>query len=177
MVNRFIYGFECSVSLSGHVQDKQVALDVDRWKYCYTWVVLLFTTCAESQEKKDIVSENISRDRGFRALSEVVGTICILFTLSPELAPLLGLLMLMVSVLVENILLSSPHSDAVLKIADFGLSRILHPNDHAETVCGSPLYMAPEILQFQQYDAKVDMWSAECPVVFMSSIFRAHPLR
>ncbi|CAL5407766.1 unnamed protein product [Camellia sinensis] len=48
---------------------------------------------------KDIVSENISRDRGFRALSEVVGTICILFTLSPELAPLLGLLMLMVSVL------------------------------------------------------------------------------
>ncbi|KAI8031921.1 Serine/threonine-protein kinase ATG1t [Camellia lanceoleosa] len=59
----------------------------------------------------------------------------------------------------ENILLSSPHSDAVLKIADFGLSRILHPNDHAETVCGSPLYMAPEILQFQQYDAKVDMWS------------------
>ncbi|KAL7230360.1 hypothetical protein ACSBR2_008782 [Camellia fascicularis] len=55
----------------------------------------------------------------------------------------------------ENILLSSPHSDAVLKIADFGLSRILHPNDHAETVCGSPLYMAPEILQFQQYDAKI----------------------
>ncbi|CAL5404952.1 unnamed protein product [Camellia sinensis] len=52
---------------------------------------------------KDIVSENISRDRGFRALSEVVGTICILFTLSPELAPLLGLLMLMVSVLVGAI--------------------------------------------------------------------------
>ncbi|KAH7853597.1 hypothetical protein Vadar_004549 [Vaccinium darrowii] len=47
---------------------------------------------------KDIVSENISRDRGFRALSEVIGTICILFTLSPQLAPLLGLLMLMVSV-------------------------------------------------------------------------------
>ncbi|KAF3433038.1 hypothetical protein FNV43_RR24140 [Rhamnella rubrinervis] len=49
---------------------------------------------------KSIVSENISRDRGFRALSEVVGTICILFTLSPQLAPILGLLMLTVSVLV-----------------------------------------------------------------------------
>ncbi|XWS37758.1 hypothetical protein CRYUN_Cryun19dG0072900 [Craigia yunnanensis] len=47
---------------------------------------------------KDVVSENISRDRGFRALSEVVGTICILFALSPELAPILGLLMLFVSV-------------------------------------------------------------------------------
>ncbi|XP_047321487.1 ABC transporter B family member 28 [Impatiens glandulifera] len=48
---------------------------------------------------KDIVGENVSRDRGFRAISEVVGTICILFTLSPELAPLLGLLVLAVSVL------------------------------------------------------------------------------
>ncbi|XP_075649403.1 ABC transporter B family member 28 [Castanea sativa] len=47
---------------------------------------------------KDVVSENISRDRGFRALSEVTGTICILFMLSPQLAPILGLLMLTVSV-------------------------------------------------------------------------------
>ncbi|KAJ9679218.1 hypothetical protein PVL29_021223 [Vitis rotundifolia] len=49
---------------------------------------------------KDIVTENISRDRGFRALSEVIGTICILFTLAPQLAPILGILMLAVSVLV-----------------------------------------------------------------------------
>lgn len=49
---------------------------------------------------KDIVTENISRDRGFRAFSEVIGTLGILFTLSPQLAPLLGLLMLMVSGLV-----------------------------------------------------------------------------
>lgn len=48
---------------------------------------------------KNIVSENISRDRGLRALSEVIGTICILFVLSPQLAPILGLLMLTVSAL------------------------------------------------------------------------------
>ncbi|CAL9226803.1 unnamed protein product [Arabidopsis halleri] len=47
-----------------------------------------------------IVNDNISRDRGFRAFTEVFGTICILFTLSPQLAPVLGLLMLAVSVLV-----------------------------------------------------------------------------
>ncbi|CAK9135221.1 unnamed protein product [Ilex paraguariensis] len=49
---------------------------------------------------KNIVSENTSRDRGFRALSEVVGTISLLFVLSPPLAPILCLLTLTVSVLV-----------------------------------------------------------------------------
>lgn len=59
----------------------------------------------------------------------------------------------------ENILLSVPKDDAVLKISDFGLSRSVNPSDYAETVCGTPLYMAPEVLQFQRYDDKVDMWS------------------
>ncbi|XP_068328378.1 serine/threonine-protein kinase ATG1t-like isoform X1 [Pyrus communis] len=59
----------------------------------------------------------------------------------------------------ENILLSGTQDDVVLRVADFGLSRSLHPGDYAETVCGSPLYMAPEVLQFERYDGKVDMWS------------------
>ncbi|KAH9318642.1 hypothetical protein KI387_020411 [Taxus chinensis] len=49
---------------------------------------------------KDIVNENISRDRGFRAFSELVGTLVILFSLSAQLAPLLGVLILSVSILV-----------------------------------------------------------------------------
>lgn len=49
---------------------------------------------------KNIVSENTSRDRGFRALSEVVGTLSLLFALSPQLAPILGLLIVAVSILV-----------------------------------------------------------------------------
>lgn len=47
---------------------------------------------------KDLVSENVSRDRGFRALSEVTGTLLILFTLSPQLAPILAVLMIAVSI-------------------------------------------------------------------------------
>ncbi|XP_015582464.1 serine/threonine-protein kinase ATG1t isoform X5 [Ricinus communis] len=54
----------------------------------------------------------------------------------------------------ENILLSGQFADVVLKIADFGLSRRVQPGKYAETVCGSPLYMAPEVLQFQSYDDK-----------------------
>lgn len=59
----------------------------------------------------------------------------------------------------ENILLSIPSSDAVLKITDFGLSRVVHPGEFADLVCGTPFYMAPEVMQFQKYDNKVDMWS------------------
>ncbi|GMI98073.1 hypothetical protein like AT1G49180 [Hibiscus trionum] len=59
----------------------------------------------------------------------------------------------------ENILLSGPEDDLALKIADFGLSRSVDPGKYAQTVCGSPLYMAPEVLQFRSYDEKVDMWS------------------
>jgi serine/threonine-protein kinase ULK/ATG1 len=47
----------------------------------------------------------------------------------------------------------------MLKIADFGFARVLPTTSLAETLCGSPLYMAPEILRYEKYDAKADLWS------------------
>lgn len=47
----------------------------------------------------------------------------------------------------------------LLKIADFGFARSLPATSLAETLCGSPLYMAPEILRYEKYDAKADLWS------------------
>ena len=46
-----------------------------------------------------------------------------------------------------------------LKVADFGFARSLPATSLAETLCGSPLYMAPEILRYEKYDAKADLWS------------------
>ena len=46
-----------------------------------------------------------------------------------------------------------------LKIADFGFARFLRPSDLAETICGSPVYMAPEIQFGTHYTSSVDMWS------------------
>ena len=40
-----------------------------------------------------------------------------------------------------------PSEQFCLKIADFGFARHLQNTSLAETLCGSPLYMAPEILQ------------------------------
>ncbi|KAG0187643.1 Serine/threonine-protein kinase [Apophysomyces sp. BC1034] len=52
------------------------------------------------------------------------------------------------------------HSDIpVLKVADFGFARFLPNTSLADTLCGSPLYMGPEILSYKKYDAKADLWS------------------
>lgn len=59
----------------------------------------------------------------------------------------------------QNLLLSGPPDQLVVKIADFGFARQLAEQDMAATFCGSPLYMAPEVLEGDQYNAKADLWS------------------
>ncbi|XP_030488353.2 serine/threonine-protein kinase ATG1a isoform X1 [Cannabis sativa] len=59
----------------------------------------------------------------------------------------------------QNLLLSTHESTPLLKIGDFGFARSLMPQGLADTLCGSPLYMAPEIIKNQKYDAKADLWS------------------
>ncbi|XP_047446822.1 serine/threonine-protein kinase ULK1a isoform X2 [Mugil cephalus] len=46
-----------------------------------------------------------------------------------------------------------------IKLADFGFARHLQTNTMAATLCGSPMYMAPEVIMSQNYDAKADLWS------------------
>ncbi|KAK4686792.1 serine/threonine-protein kinase ULK2, partial [Tremellales sp. Uapishka_1] len=59
----------------------------------------------------------------------------------------------------EEIAEGHPYGIPVLKVADFGFARFLPATALADTLCGSPLYMAPEILRFEKYDAKADLWS------------------
>ena len=60
----------------------------------------------------------------------------------------------------ENILMDSKGH---IKISDFGLSKILdNPEEKAYTLCGTPQYLAPEILKNKGYDKSVDWWSLGC---------------
>uniref|UniRef100_A0A7S3NDD0 non-specific serine/threonine protein kinase n=1 Tax=Aureoumbra lagunensis TaxID=44058 RepID=A0A7S3NDD0_9STRA len=53
--------------------------------------------------------------------------------------------------------------DDQLKIADFGLCKELKARDAlARTKLGTPLYMAPELVQYKPYGASVDLWSLGC---------------
>ncbi|XP_034939008.1 serine/threonine-protein kinase ULK3 [Chelonus insularis] len=46
-----------------------------------------------------------------------------------------------------------------LKVGDFGFAQYLSNSERKFTIRGSPLYMAPEILHSNEYDASVDLWS------------------
>ncbi|KAH3766107.1 myosin light chain kinase [Pelomyxa schiedti] len=46
-----------------------------------------------------------------------------------------------------------------IRLADFGLSKIFSQHTMMRTCCGSPEYVAPEVLQCTEYDHQVDMWS------------------
>ncbi|KAI1724689.1 protein kinase domain-containing protein [Ditylenchus destructor] len=67
----------------------------------------------------------------------------------------------------QNILLCNPNhhhanplpTQLVVKLADFGFARVLTDGGMAGTLCGSPMYMAPEVIMSLQYCAKADLWS------------------
>jgi calcium/calmodulin-dependent protein kinase I len=79
----------------------------------------------------------------------------------------------------ENILLASPDADAELKITDFGLSKIASslPEDFLMTTrCGTPGYVAPEVLsqevsngELRRYGTSCDMWSVGVIVYILLS--------
>lgn len=59
----------------------------------------------------------------------------------------------------ENLLCDGEGENMVIKIADFGLSKIFGEGEMLETSCGTPDYVAPEVLTGSAYDNAVDMWS------------------
>lgn len=58
----------------------------------------------------------------------------------------------------ENILMVSDENDTDIKIADFGLA--IQMDENIITACGSPGYIAPEMLRNKTYGTKVDIFSA-----------------
>lgn len=50
--------------------------------------------------------------------------------------------------------------DIQVKIADFGLAKFTGEMQFTNTLCGTPSYVAPEVLRKTDYSSKVDVWSA-----------------
>jgi len=58
----------------------------------------------------------------------------------------------------ENLLLKGV-DDTEVMISDFGLSKIVGVQSMMDTACGTPYYVAPEVLSASGYDKEVDLWS------------------
>lgn len=62
----------------------------------------------------------------------------------------------------DNVLLESTDEETLLKVSDFGLSKAVNNDSVMRTLCGTPLYVAPEVLLTGgrgSYTKKVDIWS------------------
>ena len=59
--------------------------------------------------------------------------------------------------------MASSEDETLIKVTDFGLSRFVGENSLMKTLCGTPSYLAPEIIQSVGtacgYSKAVDLWS------------------
>lgn len=72
----------------------------------------------------------------------------------------------------KNILITN--NKKTLKIADFGFAKKLSNHQLSETICGSPLYMAPEIFNNTKYNNQIDLWSIG--MILYEILYGFHPL-
>ena len=55
----------------------------------------------------------------------------------------------------ENVLMDENYN---IKLADFGWSNYLDNEEKRSTVCGTPIYLAPEMINRKGHDERVDIW-------------------
>eukprot|EP00037_Helgoeca_nana_P030767 m.383513 g.383513 ORF g.383513 m.383513 type:complete len:265 (-) comp28261_c2_seq1:1516-2310(-) len=71
----------------------------------------------------------------------------------------------------QNIMLD--RSQKVVKIGDFGISKVLSSKSKANTVVGTPCYISPELCEGRPYDEKSDIWALGCVLYEMCSLRKA----
>lgn len=96
-------------------------------------------------ESKIYAKGHLSESQSLKYFSEILSALCLLNSykvLHRDIKP-------------QNIMLNNDD----IKVGDFGFCKPMENYGFSQTMVGSPIYMAPEILKSQSYDDKADVWS------------------
>ena len=69
----------------------------------------------------------------------------------------------------ENVMMSDNTESGVPKLVDFGLAKMIGPNEKADEPFGTLGYVAPEVLKKEPYSFSCDVWSFGCIIYALLS--------
>ena len=65
----------------------------------------------------------------------------------------------------------------MIKISDFGISKVLSSKSKAMSVVGTPCYISPEVCEHSPYNQKSDIWAVGCILYELMTLKRAFEAR
>jgi aurora kinase len=124
------------VKLFGHFEDK---------KYCY--FLMEYITKGNVYSLLKNKKKNLSLKVIASIMKDIISAAYFLHNMNPPIIHR--------DIKPENILLND---GLVAKLTDFGWSNYIQEGEKRITVCGTPVYLAPEIINEQGHDERVDIW-------------------
>ena len=138
------------VKLFGHFEDD---------KFCYFLMEYIGKGNIYNLITKD-VKKRLSTQMVASVIKDIISAVFFLHNMDPPIIHR--------DIKPENVLLTD---NMIAKLTDFGWSNYIEEDEVRKTVCGTPIYLAPEIIKQQGHDEKVDIW---CIGVLLFELITGH---